>query len=98
LRLHTGRAFETVLANDNLDSPAFSGEWVIPPAADEQFDYVLYTGDLVDEARPWRHDSDKLAARILEVYADLMGQGKTGQTDQQVKGLRRRFRLRIAPH
>ena len=98
LRLHTGRAFETVLANDNLDSPAFSGEWVIPPAADEQFDYVLYTGDLVDEARPWRHDSDKLAARILEVYADLMRQGKAGQTEQQVKGLRRRFRLRIAPH
>ena len=41
LRLHTGGAFETVLANDNLDT-AFKGEWVRPPSPDEEIDYRLY--------------------------------------------------------
>jgi len=31
--------------------------------------YQLFTGDLVDDERPWRHDSDKLAARVLEIYS-----------------------------
>lgn len=33
------------------------------------FSYQLFTGDLVDDERPWRHDSDKLAARVLEIYS-----------------------------
>jgi uncharacterized cofD-like protein len=98
LRLHTGQAFQAVLANDNLDSPIFAGEWVLPPAAEEEIDYVLYTGDLVDVALPWRHDSEKLADRIMEVYADMAAKGKADQTEQHVKALSRRFRLRIAPH
>jgi len=37
-------------------------------AADMKIKYTLFTGDLVDDARPWRHDSDKLAKRALEIY------------------------------
>ena len=74
LRLHTGGAFQTVLANNNLESD-FAGEWVRLPEAGEEIDFRLYTGDLVDTERPWRHDSQKLAQRLMAVYADLSAQG-----------------------
>lgn len=76
LRLHVGDAFTTVLANANTGGEGaapFVGEWVRLPAADEPLDYTLFTGDLVDMARPWRHDAKKLAARLMEVYAELQG-------------------------
>jgi uncharacterized cofD-like protein len=78
LRRHVGDAFTTVLANDRYDPNAaspFVGEWVQLPAPDEPLDYTLYTGDLVDPARPWRHDSHKLAARLMALYAELQASG-----------------------
>jgi 2-phospho-L-lactate transferase/gluconeogenesis factor (CofD/UPF0052 family) len=74
LRRHVGDAFTTVLANDQYDPdapPPFIGDWVRLPAPDEPLDYQLYTGDLVDAARPWRHDSHKLATRLMALYAEL---------------------------
>lgn len=72
LRRHAGNAFTTVLANDNyaIDQPPpfLAGNWVTLPEADETLDYRLYTGDLVDAAHPWRHDPEKLAARLMDVY------------------------------
>lgn len=38
------------------------------------FSYQLFTGDLVDEERPWRHDSDKLARRVLEIYSAMQAE------------------------
>lgn len=40
-------------------------------AAGGSFMYQLFAGDLVDDERPWRHDSDKLAKRVLEIYSLL---------------------------
>ncbi|RIK38426.1 MAG: hypothetical protein DCC55_21250 [Chloroflexi bacterium] len=74
LRYHAGDAFTTVLANHNYDParpPASRTDWVLLPPADEQIPYRLFTGDVVDEAQPWRHSSNKLAARLIEVYAEL---------------------------
>jgi uncharacterized cofD-like protein len=74
LRSHAGEAFTTVLANDQYDParpPASRTDWVLLPATDEQVPYRLFTGDVVDEAQPWRHNSTKLAARLMEVYAEL---------------------------
>ena len=75
LRQHVGDAFTTVLANDNfaytIDTPSpFVGDFVRLPAPDEPIAYQLYTGDLADSARPWRHDAKKLAARLMAVYAE----------------------------
>jgi 2-phospho-L-lactate transferase/gluconeogenesis factor (CofD/UPF0052 family) len=76
LRLHVGNAFTTVLANDNFsiplatDSP-YVGDWVTLPAPHEIKEYQLFTGDLVDQARPWRHDAAKLAARIMQLFTEL---------------------------
>jgi len=61
--------FQMVLANDNLDvdfeAPA-GVELVLadfPPGAK----YRAISADLVDTARPWRHDSDKLARALLRL-------------------------------
>jgi uncharacterized cofD-like protein len=85
LREHAGNAFPNALANDNYDTahpPAANAQWVHLPAKDELLAYRLFTGDIVDDARPWRHDSEKLAARIIEVYADL----RSEQDRQELAG------------
>ena len=74
LRRHAGSIFENVLANDRYDSarpPSPYGQWVELPPAGEPLDYQLFTGDLADERVPWYHDSAKVAARLMEVYAEL---------------------------
>lgn len=74
LRLHAGPAFTTVLANDRFTpykEPPSNLEWVTLPNPDEELDYRLFTADLIDEERPWRHDPQKLAAHIMEIYQIL---------------------------
>jgi uncharacterized cofD-like protein len=88
LRAHAGEAFTTVLANDNFsfpletDSP-FVGEWVKLPEPDESYPYRLFTGDLADSRRPWRHDPQKLAARLIAVYDQLQSEIKTGSREHK---------------
>jgi uncharacterized cofD-like protein len=79
LRAHVGEAFTTVLANDNfgypLETPSpFVGDWVTLPAPDEKLYYRLFTSDLADSQRPWRHDPQKLAARLMAVLAQLQSE------------------------
>jgi uncharacterized cofD-like protein len=79
LRAHVGEAFTTVLANDNftfpLETPSpFVGDWVTLPTEDERLKYRLFTGDLADNQRPWRHDPKKLAARLMAVYEELQAE------------------------
>ncbi|MEZ4860313.1 MAG: YvcK family protein [Caldilineaceae bacterium] len=76
LQQHAPGAFPAVLANTNYDPrkpPYTIGDWVTLPPADETRHYTLYTGDLVDERRPWHHDPQKLAGRLIELYAELTG-------------------------
>jgi uncharacterized cofD-like protein len=79
LRRHVGNAFTTVLANDNFSyrlepGSRFVSEWVPLPQPDEALDYRLFTGDLADARRPWRHDPRKLAARLMALYQELRGE------------------------
>jgi uncharacterized cofD-like protein len=79
LRAHVGNAITTVLANDNFDYPLetsspFVGDWVTLPDPNESLNYRLFTGDLADNKRPWRHDPQKLAARLMAVYAEMQAE------------------------
>jgi uncharacterized cofD-like protein len=61
---------DIVLANDNLSiSPDTGGGQTIfvEPLAPKSVKMV--TADLVDEARPWRHDSTKLAQALLSLLS-----------------------------
>jgi len=59
---------DTVLANSNLTIPSDKGggntQFVRPEGA---IAVPIVTFDLVDEERPWRHDSGKLASAIAEI-------------------------------
>ncbi len=76
LRRHAGDAFTTVLANDNYNPtqpPYTIGDWVTLPHPNAAIPYRLFTGDLVDDKRPWHHNPQKLAARLMTVYSELTG-------------------------
>jgi uncharacterized cofD-like protein len=73
LRQHVGEAFMMALANDNytLDKPpAHNASWVTLPASEEPTEFTIFTGDVVEIERPWRHDSQKLAARLMAIYQE----------------------------
>ncbi len=60
-------AFDGILLNDNLSGvlpPQAQIEWVKPRAANERY----FFADVVDDERPWRHDSAKLARAVLRWY------------------------------
>jgi uncharacterized cofD-like protein len=65
---------DAVLANDNLTlSPEKGGGKTVfvepvPPVGER-----LVTVDLVDEERPWRHDSQKLAQAIVDLVGSEIG-------------------------
>jgi uncharacterized cofD-like protein len=61
---------DAVLANDNLAVPPETGGGhtvYVEPVAPKQVKMI--TADLVDEARPWRHDSAKLARAVMNLLS-----------------------------
>ncbi len=74
LRRHAGDAFLHVLANTTFAPPVLPSSvshWVAAPAPGETLDYRLFTGDLIDRRRPWRHDPEKVARRVMEVFEEM---------------------------
>jgi uncharacterized cofD-like protein len=96
LRLHAREAFTTALANDNMlggERAPFVGDWVRLPAPDERLDYRLFTGDLIDPERPWRHDPQKLAARVMSIYDELQAERARAEQPPRHTVLTRLHRL-----
>lgn len=74
LRQHAGDAFTMALANSNYNPetrPAHNARWVALPDTQDDGDFRIFVGDVVDAERPWRHDPKKLAARLMEIYYQL---------------------------
>ena len=79
LRDHVGKdVFHYVLANDNFDAQ-------LPPQANIEFvpvtykatgEYQVITADLIDRENAWRHDSKKLAHKVIEFYHQQQGHEK----------------------
>ena len=68
-----GGFFDIVVTNSycDLDLPE-NIEWVVAEP-DLNIDYSVYTVDLTDKIRPWRHDSVKLAQAIMDLYQQKTG-------------------------
>lgn len=65
-----GPILDVVVANDNFTVPSDTGgghTQFVP--LDSVGEIKLVTADLVDETRPWRHDSAKLAGVVLDLLA-----------------------------
>ena len=58
--------FEVIIANSNTDFEIPNAEPVRPVINDANYRVVM--ADLVDREHPWRHDPDRLARVILEIY------------------------------
>ncbi|MCA2001378.1 MAG: YvcK family protein, partial [Chloroflexi bacterium] len=74
LENHVGEnIFDLVLCNDNYEHDiGASSQWV---RVDEKTlsDSRAYCADLADDAHPWRHDSEKLAQVIMDIFYERTG-------------------------
>ncbi|MEM7032361.1 MAG: gluconeogenesis factor YvcK family protein [Chloroflexota bacterium] len=71
LENHIGPGLLThVLANNNLAYPLPSslGRDLVIPSLPSKIRYRLVEVDVIDESRPWRHDSVKLAKQLISWY------------------------------
>jgi hypothetical protein len=65
--------FDVVLCNANYEGDlGATARWV---RADETSlrDQRVYAADLIDPEHPWRHDSAKLAAVLLDLFYERTG-------------------------
>jgi uncharacterized cofD-like protein len=71
---HTGeRIFDVAIVNRAYDGKLPAGvEWV---KVDERLEdeFPIYQADLVDNLHPWRHDSEKLARVIMDLFEEKTG-------------------------
>lgn len=74
LEEHVGdRLFDIVLCNDNYEGElSENDQWV---RADEETlaDKRVHCADLTDSSYPWRHDSAKLARKLIEILDEYTG-------------------------
>jgi 2-phospho-L-lactate transferase/gluconeogenesis factor (CofD/UPF0052 family) len=71
---HVGSGlFDVVVCNQGPDGRLPPGvDWVLAePDLDE--DHAVYRSDIVDNLYPWRHDSQKLAQVIMDLYEERTG-------------------------
>jgi len=73
LEEHIGEElFDVVLCNSHYEGDLGGAEWV---RVDERSrgDQRLYKADLVDREYPWRHDAEKLATVLMDLYLERTG-------------------------
>jgi uncharacterized cofD-like protein len=71
---HLGRdLFDLVICNRNFRGQlGVNTEWVVADMALHE-NYKVYEADLIDETYPWRHDSQKLAKAIINLFEERTG-------------------------
>lgn len=74
LEEHVGSdLIELIVCNTNTESQLPEGtEWVLPQD-DLDVDHAVYRADLVDLENPWRHDSEKIAQVLMDLYQERTG-------------------------
>lgn len=65
--------FDMVVANKRyLGILSENSDWVkIDPGLTQE--YAVYTADLADDERPWRHNSEKLSRVLIDLYEERTG-------------------------
>jgi len=65
-----GGLFDIVVANRRFEGILSAGSDWVRVGDDLEGDYVVSSVDLVDEQRPWRHDSDKLSRILMNLLQE----------------------------
>lgn len=79
LQDHIGKdVFSYVLANDNFNAqlPPQANIEFVPLIYETRGGYQVITANLIDLDNAWRHDSKKLARKVIEFYHQQRGPGK----------------------
>lgn len=71
---HVGRRlFDVVFCNERFEGELPENvNWVLP-GDHLEMEYQVYCSDLIDDDRPWRHDSGKLAQSIIDLFYERTG-------------------------
>lgn len=74
LEEHVGDSvFDVILCNDNYNGQLNDGSQFVLADDKTMSDSRTHTADLVDETYPWRHDSNKLAAVLMQLLQEYTG-------------------------
>lgn len=74
LEEHVGEGvFDIILCNDNYAGTLNEGSQFVRADEKTLADTRTHCADLVDEGHPWRHDSTKLAATLIEILSEYTG-------------------------
>jgi uncharacterized cofD-like protein len=65
-----GTIFNIVVINNSFDGQLPQGTGWVKTIRDGESEYPIYQADLVDDERPWRHDSSKLAQAIMDLFQE----------------------------
>jgi uncharacterized cofD-like protein len=71
---HVGvRLFDMVISNGYCQGQLPAGIDFVRTESNLEEEYVVYTTNLLDKARAWRHDSEKLAQVIMDLFFERTG-------------------------
>jgi len=68
-----GHLFDLIICNNRYNEKLLEGLSWVRPEPDLGDNYAVYFADLVDREFPWRHDSNKLAQAIMDLYYEKTG-------------------------
>jgi uncharacterized cofD-like protein len=71
---HLGhRLFDVIVCNNHYEGPLSEGVDWVKPEEDLDQHWAIYQTKLVDTHNPWRHEKEKLADTIMELYLEKTG-------------------------
>jgi uncharacterized cofD-like protein len=73
---------DLVVANDCLDARMPDDATAVDPPENGLVDIPVYTTDLVNHERPWRHDAGQLAERLISLLEERTGPLELPQMEQ----------------
>jgi uncharacterized cofD-like protein len=74
LEEHVGRqVFDVILCNENYSQPLPDGSQWVRVDENTLAEARVRCADLIDEARPWRHNSSKLALELFRILDEYTG-------------------------
>jgi len=68
-----GPIFDLVICNKDFSEKLPPGTEWIKPEEESKRDYILYQANLINNENPWRHDDEKLARTIMDLYEERTG-------------------------
>lgn len=80
---HVGRGIaDLMLVNDRFDRERFPRVPFVGPAEEGVTTIPTYSTDLIDDQRPWRHDSMKLADTLVRLLEERTGPLELSQSER----------------